>query len=406
MLLRRPASLVLALLALPAAMYLAGCNSLKTISILPGPGATTLTAVGQTAQFTAVAENQMGNASPTTANITTQVSWSVSNPAVATINSSGVVTAVGNGTSQVIAQSNGVIANSDVTVSIGSSGSGGSASLTVNPTSIVETFDGETTQFIAMGSLNGTTPQNVSNQVTWVSSNTQVATINSSGLATGLGAGTTSITAYYGGVSATASLTVTVSSTTPSTPQITIIPSNVTAVGAGSVTQLIAIGDLTGNGIVQNLTNSVSWSSSSFQNVSVTQTGLATALTTPPAGTTISSVITAIGTTTSGSVVTATMPFSIVAVPTQAAPSETLTLYEIGSGVGNIASSGTSPTLSCGNGGTVCAGSYAQNTIVTLTATPAAGYSFGGWTGPCTTSTPTSCTVTMSTNQTIGATFK
>lgn len=275
----------------------------------------------------------------------------------------------------------------------------------MSPTSVTETFDGETTQFIAMGSLNGATPQNVSGQVTWVSSNTQVATINTNGLATALGSGTSTVTAYYAGISATATVTVSVSSTTPAVPAITIIPSEVTLTGAGTVTQLIAIGNLTGNGVVQNLTNNVTWSSSGFTNVSVTQTGLVTSLISPPSGVTAVSTITAIGVDTTGSVVTASIPVTVTAPASPATPNQTLTLYELGSGTGNITGSGASPGLSCGNGGTLCGGSYSQGTVITLTATPATGHTFGGWTGNCAVATPTSCTVTMSNNQTIGATF-
>ena len=403
---RRPALYLLSLLALPLAL-LSGCNSLKSLSI--SPGSVQLTAAGQTAQFTAIGSEQMGNAAASTANITNQVTWSSSNPNVATITQSGLATAVGAGSTDVTAESNGITASSTITVSLPSSGSGSgsgtgsSAVLSVGPTSVTETFDGETTQFIAMGSLNGATPQNVSSQVTWVSSNTQVATITNAGLATALGAGTSTITAYYAGISATATVTVSISSTTPSTPNITIIPGVVNAAGAGAQTQLIAIGNLTGNGVVQNLTNNVTWVSTAFQDVSVTQTGLATALVTPPPGVTVTSVITAIGVDTTGSVVTATMPFNITTPGASAPPSETLTLYELGSGTGNIASS--SGGLSCGNGGSTCAGTFSQGTIVTLTATPATGHTFGGWTGPCTPSTPNSCTVTMSGNETIGATF-
>jgi trimeric autotransporter adhesin len=409
MILRRSASLSLSLVALSTVILLAGCSSLQSISILPATGSVVLTGVGQTAQFSAFGVNRMGNATPTTANITTSVTWSVSNPSVAVINSSGLATAVGIGATEVIAVSGGMTASSNLTVtSSGSSGTTGSPTLTVSPTTVTETFDGETTQFIAMGSLAGAVPQNVSTQITWVSSNTQVATINASGLATAIGSGTSTVTAYYAGISATATLTVSISSTTPSVPTITIIPGAVAATGAGAVSQLIAIGNLTGNGAVQNLTNNVTWSSSMFQNVSVTQTGLATALVTPPVGVTVSSTITAIGVDTTGSVVTATILFSITAPPAVTPPpaSETLTVYELGTAPGNVTASGASPTFSCGNGGLVCGASYPQGTVVTLTATPAPGFSFTGWTGPCTVSTSNSCTVTMSTNQTIGATFK
>jgi endoglucanase len=60
------------------------------------------------------------------------------------------------------------------------------------------------------------------------------------------------------------------------------------------------------------------------------------------------------------------------------------------------------------NGGTVTlsppGGSYPAGTSVTLTATPAAGNTFGGWSGACTGSSAT-CVVTMSANQTVTATF-
>jgi uncharacterized repeat protein (TIGR02543 family) len=59
--------------------------------------------------------------------------------------------------------------------------------------------------------------------------------------------------------------------------------------------------------------------------------------------------------------------------------------------------------ISC-NGTTGCSQSFASGTSVTLTATPAAGYVFSGWSGACGGSSP-SCTVTMSSAQNVGATF-
>src|SRR5580658_10458538 len=105
MTLRRAASLLLFLLALPLALALAGCNSLKAISITPAAGVEVLTAVGQTAQYTALGQSQTGSDSPTTANITGSVTWSVSNPSVATISATGLATAVGAGYTQIMAES-------------------------------------------------------------------------------------------------------------------------------------------------------------------------------------------------------------------------------------------------------------------------------------------------------------
>src|SRR5665213_2075276 len=211
---RRPASFLFSIFVLPLALSFAGCNSLKDISILPGAGSVQLTSVGQTVQFTAVGSQQMGSATPSTSNITNQVTWSVSNPSVATINQSGLAAAVGNGTTQVMAESNGITATSDITVTVSNtSGSGsGSPFITITPGSATETFVGETTQFEATGSLTGGASQNLNSLVTWISSNVQVASINTTGLATAVGAGTTTIIAQSGGTNTTATLTVNVAS--------------------------------------------------------------------------------------------------------------------------------------------------------------------------------------------------
>jgi uncharacterized repeat protein (TIGR02543 family) len=51
-----------------------------------------------------------------------------------------------------------------------------------------------------------------------------------------------------------------------------------------------------------------------------------------------------------------------------------------------------------------CEGAYAPNTSVTLTATPKAGSTFGGWSGACS-GTSSTCTVIMNANKSVTATF-
>jgi hypothetical protein len=418
MILRRSASPLSLLLVLSTALTLAGCSSLKTISVLPAAGSVTLTGVGQTAQFTAVGSSQMGSGAPTTSNLTTSVTWASSNPSVASINSSGVATAVGAGHTEITAESDGVIATSDVTVSISSSGSGGGGgggttgtpSILVSPSSTTETFVGETTQLTATGNLTGVgAVQNLTTQVQWISGNTQVATVNASGLVTAIGTGTSIITAQSGGLTSTATLTVALGATNPATPTLTIIPGSVTDTGGGVITQFVAIGNLTGNGPVQNLTNLVTWVTSDVQDVTITQTGLATSVFNPAYGTSYSPTITAIGTTTSGSVITASVNVTVVSATATAPapPTATLSIFELGSGTGDVSTlNGAAPFLNCGiTGGTVCGQTFPQGTVVTLTATPSPTSKFAGWTSNCTVSTPTSCTITMTTNATVGATF-
>ncbi|MDY0013038.1 MAG: InlB B-repeat-containing protein [Rhodocyclaceae bacterium] len=64
----------------------------------------------------------------------------------------------------------------------------------------------------------------------------------------------------------------------------------------------------------------------------------------------------------------------------------------------------SSPTgISCGTGCASASSSYTAGTVVTLTATPASGYSFAGWSGAC--SGTGSCVVTMSAAKSVTANF-
>lgn len=77
----------------------------------------------------------------------------------------------------------------------------------------------------------------------------------------------------------------------------------------------------------------------------------------------------------------------------------TLTVSVRGSANGTVTGSG----ISCATGST-CITSYASGTPVTLTEAPGSGASFKQWGGACS-GTATTCVVTMSTNQSVTATF-
>ena len=74
----------------------------------------------------------------------------------------------------------------------------------VNPT----TAAGGSQQFTATGTYSDGSTANITTQVTWSSSNTSVATINASGLATAVAAGTSTITATQGSITGSTTLTV------------------------------------------------------------------------------------------------------------------------------------------------------------------------------------------------------
>lgn len=72
------------------------------------------------------------------------------------------------------------------------------------------------------------------------------------------------------------------------------------------------------------------------------------------------------------------------------------------SGNGNV--SGESGAINCGANGNVCAAKFPIGETVTLTATPAVGETFAGWSGACG-GTATTCTVLMDSGKGVTATF-
>ena len=80
-------------------------------------------------------------------------------------------------------------------------------SITVTPANPA-IASGSTQQFVATGTFSDNSTQNISSQVTWSSSNGGVATINSTGLATGVAGGSSTIKATQGSVNGSTTLTV------------------------------------------------------------------------------------------------------------------------------------------------------------------------------------------------------
>jgi uncharacterized protein YjdB len=162
--------------------------------------------------------------------------------------------------------------------------------ISVSPTSqtiaVGQSFQFTATGTIGHGTNHPSTTSDITDLVTWTSSLPSVATINSSGNASAVGAGTTSITAtingYTGVISATATLTVTGTSggtgTVSGIASLTVIPGSQAVLSPGETSQFIAIGT-TAAGATVNVTNQVAWSSSSIQIATVgANTGLATAV--------------------------------------------------------------------------------------------------------------------------------
>ena len=163
-------------------ILLAGCgdffrdsNELAGISVSP---ANALLQFNKTQQFTAI--GTYGDSS--SRDISSSVEWKSSSTNVATIDSSGLVTAVATGTTTITASQADLSGSTSLTVSVHANG------ITVTPSS--ETISaGQTVQFTA--TQNGSAVSGV----TWSSSQTTVATIDQNGVATGKAGGTTTIIA-------------------------------------------------------------------------------------------------------------------------------------------------------------------------------------------------------------------
>jgi hypothetical protein len=120
------------------------------------------------------------------------VTWSSSNPAVATVSNAGVVAGITNGTTTISATSEGVAGTTTITVF----GSPVIATVTVTPVAPSAAFFavGETGTFAATAKAgSGTTIGGIT--PVWVSSSPGVATITQAGVVTVVGAGKTTLTA-------------------------------------------------------------------------------------------------------------------------------------------------------------------------------------------------------------------
>jgi hypothetical protein len=164
-------------------------------------------ALGTTKQFAATGTYSDGS----TQNLTTAVTWKSSSSSVAAISnaagSKGLATPVATGSSTITAISGSVSGTAIITVT-----SATLVSIAVTPTNPSIAL-GTTKQFAATGTYSDGSTQNLTTAVTWKSSSSSVAAISnaagSNGLATPVATGSSTITAISGGISGTATITVT-----------------------------------------------------------------------------------------------------------------------------------------------------------------------------------------------------
>jgi hypothetical protein len=155
--------------------------------------------------------------------------------------------------------------------------------ITILPQSFYVLTSG-TAQFTAQGTFGNNSTGDVTSQVSWASSNTSVAAINSSGTATATSSpppnklATTTITAKSGSVTSnSAALTV----ATVDVASISIAASGSQSISVNSTVQFTATATLAdADGTVVPVTNIATWTSNNTAVATVNSSGLATAVST------------------------------------------------------------------------------------------------------------------------------
>ena len=202
-----------------------------------------------------------------TQNLTGQVTWSSDNTAAATVSNlsgtKGVVKGVAAGTANIIAAMLGVTGSSPVIVT-----SAVLTSIKVSTTGAPFTAPAGQVQYMATGTYSDGSTQNLTTAVTWISSNPAVATITQNGLATGQGAGSTTITATQNSVVGTTELAVTASKLVSVS---VTSPNSSSKLASQTSVQLKATGTFE-DGTTQDFTDSATWTSSDATVATVSST--------------------------------------------------------------------------------------------------------------------------------------
>lgn len=220
--------------------------------------------------------------------ITTSVIWQSSNSSIATISnapdSEGLAYGIQSGTVVISATADGIVGHTHLTVS-----SPTLTSITVTPATPTIAV-GTEEQFTATGNYSDLTTKDLTDQVTWNSSLSSVASISnaegSEGLASAIAAGATTISAAFNGMSGNTTLTV----TSATLLSIAVTPAN-PSIPKGTDQPFTATGSYS-DASTKDITEEVTWTSSDTSKATISNAlltkGLATAITT---GSTIISAI-------------------------------------------------------------------------------------------------------------------
>jgi hypothetical protein len=278
--------------------------ALVSLAVTPANGSISL---GTTLQIKATGTYTDGS----TLDVTNSVVWNSGATNVATISNAvgtqGLASSVAVGSATITATSGSISGNTNLTVTA-------AVLTTIVVTPAIPSIPlGTTQQFNATGTFSDKTTQDLTASVQWSSSQTSVATISnasgSQGLASSAGTGTSTVTATSGSVSGSSTVTVTAASLV----SISIAPANI-QIALGNTQSFTATGTFSDNS-TQDLTASVTWTSSNTGVATISSTGLAASA---AAGNTTISATSGTTTGTTSLTVTAAVLSAIVVNPATA----------------------------------------------------------------------------------------
>ena len=228
-------------------------------SVAAVPAEASIAALGDTLRLTAEAFDANGHAVAGA-----EFSWASSDDAVATVDATGLVTAIASGSVAITATSESVSGSAMVTVAQEVS------AVTVVPDTAT-VVEGDTLRLAAtVTDANGQVVTGA--EFVWGSGDTTVAVVDASGLVTGVGAGQVQVTATAAGVTGRATLTV----VAPVPTAVAVTPDTVVLTALGQTAQLTAdVRDQLGR-VMDGV--GVSWSSSDATVAVVDSAGLVSAV--------------------------------------------------------------------------------------------------------------------------------
>jgi trimeric autotransporter adhesin len=236
--------------------------SAATVTSIQVSPATASLAKGTSLQLAATATLTDGS----TQNVTNSVAWSSSASSVCSVSATALVAAVAPGNCAATATSGAISGSASIVVTAATL-----KSITITPPN-PSVNSGGSLQLTATGTFSDGSTQNVTALLTYASSNSAVASVNSSGLLQGLASGTATITASQGSVTTTVNVTI-----TAAVLQSISLGTSTVTIAAGVSTQLTATGSYS-DGSTQDLSATVSWMSSSPSVATVNVTGDVTGL--------------------------------------------------------------------------------------------------------------------------------